>query len=41
MRYVIRHQTRLAFRTPVREHHCERRVAPMDDDVQHRRRCAW
>jgi transglutaminase-like putative cysteine protease len=37
MRYVIRHQTRLAFRTPVREHHCELRVAPIDDDVQHRR----
>jgi transglutaminase-like putative cysteine protease len=37
MRYVIRHQTRLAFRTPVREHHCELRVAPIDDDGQRRR----
>jgi transglutaminase-like putative cysteine protease len=37
VRYVIRHQTRLAFGAPVREHHCELRVAPIDDELQHRR----
>ena len=37
MRLVIRHQTRLAFATPVREHHCELRVAPADDGRQARR----
>jgi transglutaminase-like putative cysteine protease len=37
VRLVIRHQTRLAFATPVREHHCELRVAPADDGRQARR----
>jgi transglutaminase-like putative cysteine protease len=37
VRYVIRHQTRLAFPSPVREHHCELRVAPIDDEGQRRR----
>ena len=36
MRYVIRHETRLAFPTPVREHHCELRLAPIDDELQRR-----
>ena len=38
MRYVIVHETALAFATPVREHHCELRLAPRDDEYQSRLR---
>ena len=34
MRYMIHHETRLAFEAPVREHHCELRLAPVDDAQQ-------
>jgi len=37
VRYVIRHQTRLAFPAPIREHHGELRMAPADDARQRRR----
>ena len=36
MRYLIRHETRLGFAETVREHHCELRLAPIDDAVQRR-----
>jgi len=31
---VIAHETRLSFAQPVREHHCELRLAPRDDEHQ-------
>ncbi len=34
MRYVVEHETRLRFRHPVREHHCELRLAPPDTPHQ-------
>ena len=34
MRYVISHETRLAFPEPVRDHHCELRLAPRSSAVQ-------
>jgi transglutaminase-like putative cysteine protease len=34
MRYLIEHETRLAFREPVREHHCELRLAPQEGPHQ-------
>ncbi len=40
MRYVIVHETALTFPTPVREHHCELRLAPRDDEYQSRLRAA-
>ena len=40
MRYLIEHQTRLVFPTAVREHQCELRLAPRDNDVQRRLACA-
>jgi transglutaminase-like putative cysteine protease len=36
VRYLIRHETRLAFATRVREQHCELRLAPVDDATQRR-----
>ena len=35
VRYLIEHETRLAFPKPVREHQCELRLAPRDSDAQH------
>jgi hypothetical protein len=34
MRYLIEHETKLAFREPVREHHCELRLAPQESAHQ-------
>jgi len=34
MRYLIEHELRLAFARPVREHHCELRVAPAETPTQ-------
>lgn len=34
MRYLIEHETKLVFRTPVREHHCELRLAPPETPTQ-------
>lgn len=34
MRYLIDHELRLAFATPVREHHCEVRLAPSSSATQ-------
>jgi len=34
VRYLIEHETRLVFAQPVREHHCELRLAPRADDSQ-------
>jgi transglutaminase-like putative cysteine protease len=34
MRYLIEHETKLAFREPVREHHCELRLAPQESPHQ-------
>lgn len=36
MRVVIQHRTSYVFATPVREHHCELRMAPADDGRQRR-----
>lgn len=36
MRYLIAHETRLVFPSPVREHHCELRLAPREDEYQRR-----
>lgn len=38
MRYLIEHETVLAFREPVREHHCEVRLAPEESPTQSVRR---
>lgn len=35
MRYVIEHETRLTFPASVKEHHCEMRLTPLDDELQH------
>ena len=40
MRLLIEHETRLAFPQPVREHQCELRLAPRDDETQRRLSCA-
>jgi transglutaminase-like putative cysteine protease len=32
--YLIEHETKLAFREPVREHHCELRLAPQESPQQ-------
>jgi len=40
MHYVIEHETLLSFPKPVREHHCELRLAPRDSAVQQRLACA-
>lgn len=34
MRYLIRHETSLSFPRPVREHQCELRLVPRDDERQ-------
>jgi transglutaminase-like putative cysteine protease len=34
VRYLIRHETRRTFPAPVREHHCELRLAPIEDAQQ-------
>jgi transglutaminase-like putative cysteine protease len=34
MRYLIEHETKLAFREPVRDHHCELRLAPQESPHQ-------
>lgn len=34
MRYLIRHETRLVFPRPVREHQCELRLTPREDEHQ-------
>ncbi len=34
MHYLIEHETRLTFSTPVREHHCELRLAPQQGAAQ-------
>ncbi len=34
MRYLIRHETSLSFPKPVREHQCELRLVPRDDERQ-------
>lgn len=34
MRYLIRHETRLSYSAPVREHHCELRLKPRHDRHQ-------
>jgi transglutaminase-like putative cysteine protease len=34
MRYLIEHETKLSFREPVREHHCEVRLAPQEGPHQ-------
>ena len=39
MRYLIEHESRLEFPTPVREHHCELRLAPRASDALHVLRC--
>jgi len=39
VRLLIRHETRLAFALPVREHQCELRLAPRDDETQRRLSC--
>jgi transglutaminase-like putative cysteine protease len=36
---LITHETRLAFAKPVREHHCELRLAPREDETQRRISC--
>lgn len=40
MRYLIEHETLLAFPKPVREHQCELRLAPRESEAQHRIACA-
>ena len=40
MRYLIEHESALRFPQPVREHHCELRLAPRDSAVQQRLACA-
>jgi transglutaminase-like putative cysteine protease len=40
VRLLIEHETRLAFPQPVREHQCELRLAPRDDETQRRLSCA-
>lgn len=40
MRLLIEHETRLAFPATVREHQCELRLAPRDDEAQRRLSCA-
>jgi transglutaminase-like putative cysteine protease len=39
VRLSIQHETRLAFPVPVREHQCELRLAPRDDEAQRRLSC--
>jgi len=39
VRLLIEHETRLAFPKPVREHQCELRLAPRDDETQRRLTC--
>lgn len=39
MRLLIEHETRLAFPAHVREHQCELRLAPRDDETQRRLSC--
>ena len=39
MRLLIEHETRLCFPAPVREHQCELRLAPRDDETQRRLSC--
>jgi transglutaminase-like putative cysteine protease len=39
VRLLITHETRLAFPQPVREHHCELRLAPREDEMQRRLSC--
>jgi transglutaminase-like putative cysteine protease len=39
VRLLIEHETRLAFPVPVREHQCELRLAPRDDETQRRLSC--
>jgi transglutaminase-like putative cysteine protease len=39
VRLRIAHETRLAFAKPVREHHCELRLAPRQDEAQRRLSC--
>ena len=39
MRLRITHETRLAFPKPVREHHCELRLAPREGETQRRLSC--
>jgi transglutaminase-like putative cysteine protease len=34
MRYLIEHETKLSFRAPVRDHHCELRLAPQEGPHQ-------
>ena len=34
MRYVIEHETRLSFAGDVKEHQCEMRLTPIDDELQ-------
>ena len=34
MRYVVEHETSLTFPSPVREHQCELRLTPRQDDLQ-------
>lgn len=34
MRYRIQHDCRILFPTPVREHHCQLRMAPWEDETQ-------
>ena len=34
MRYVIEHETRLSFPNDVKEHQCEMRLTPIDDELQ-------
>lgn len=40
MRYVIRHETALSFPKPVREHQCELRLVPREDEHQRVQRAA-
>jgi transglutaminase-like putative cysteine protease len=40
VRYLIEHETVLAFPKPVREHQCELRLAPREDGLQRRIACA-
>jgi transglutaminase-like putative cysteine protease len=39
VRYLIEHRTTLGFPTPVREHHCELRLAPHDGEALRVRTC--
>jgi len=39
MRLLIEHETRLSFPLPVREHQCDLRLAPRDDEAQRRLSC--